>query len=494
LVGCEKTFIPVPKNFFPYLRAMIHPVFKKFLFGLLLVTVQVGFSQIELKNRVVDFTTFLPIESASIYIENTTIGTVSNVDGKFVLSVPEKHASDTLVISSIGYKSFRSAVNEFDNSEEIFLEEDIASLDEVLLVAETRPKTGNDIVLRALERLERNMPDQAFLQKAFLRHRERNKNQYKWLIESALTFYDSTSAAARDYLKINVDEVRKSYDLRDVDSLFTYLSYLRAQSDGVSFKSKKLLRDTIETSDLVKAIKWNDTRINGLDNLFRGKLNLVRNSSEKNALFGGDLLTNHQFELDTVLVDDGKKLYKIRIAPGKDYVGLNTENMYNEGFEARGWIYIYWDNFAIKKIEYELLAASENQKRRSKSLFNTLLNHKLVITYKDYDGKMYPSYIYYETPKLINAGDRSSDQHLEDRKTMARDEQFYYTIQEILFTEIIQDTELVKKALEGEWSQDIFMQRPYHETFWENYNVLLESEEEEKLIQDLSKRATLFKE
>ena len=64
---------------------------------------------------------------------------------------------------------------------------------------------------------------------------------------------------------------------------------------------------------------------------------------------------------------------------------------------------------------------------------------------------------------------------------------------EILEVSKTASPEEIKKALEGEWSQDIFLQRPYHESFWDNYNVLLESEEEEKLIQDLSKRATLYK-
>ena len=150
-----------------------------------------AFSQTELKNKIVDFGTLLPIESASIYVKNTTIGTVSNSDGKFVLLVPNEFKNDTLIISSIGYKSFKTPVNEFDNSVEIYLEEDIASLDEIVLVAETRPKTGNDIVLRALERLPRNMPDSSYLQKGFLRHKERNKKEFKWLIESAITMYDS---------------------------------------------------------------------------------------------------------------------------------------------------------------------------------------------------------------------------------------------------------------------------------------------------------------
>jgi len=450
-------------------------------------------AQTDLKGRVADFTTFMPIESASVYVQNSTVGTVSNADGKFSLVIPSNHANDTLVISSIGYKSFKVPVKEYDPSMDIYLEEDIASLDEVVIVADPRPTTGNEIMLKALERLERNIPTDAYLQKAFLRHKERNNKEYKWLIESALTFYDSTAAEAKDYLKINVDENRKSYDLRDVDSLFTYLSYLRTKPGKIDLRGKKLNRDTIETSSLVAAIKWNDTRINGLDNLFRGKLNLVRNISDKQSLFGDDILSKHQFELDTILVDDGRKLYKLRIDKGREFVGLNTKNIFNEGFEPKGWVYIYYDNYAIKKIEYELIAASDAQKRRSKSLFNTLLNHKLVITYKDYDGKMYPSYVYYETPKLVNAGDRSSDQYDDDRKTISKDEQFYYTVQEVLFTEVITDPEQVHASQNGEWSDDIFLQRPYNSAFWKNYNVLLESAEEEKLIQDLSQRASLYK-
>ena len=450
-------------------------------------------AQTELKGKVSDFLTFMPIESASIYIKNTTIGTVSNVDGKFLLVVPLEYATDTLVISSIGYKSFKTPIANYDPSEDIYLEEDIASLDEIILVAETRPKTGNDIVLRAIEELSENLPEGPYLQKGFLRHKERNKKEYKWLIESALTFYDSSyESGSRKNLKINVDETRKSYDLREVDSLFTYAAYLKNTTWNKKLRAKNLRRDTIKTPTLVKAIKWNDSRINGLDNLFRGKLNIVRNANMRKALFGENILERHQFSLDTVLVDDGRKIYKIKITEGEDYVGLNTKNIYNEGFEARGWLYIYWDTYAFKKIEYELVAASEIQRRRSKSLFGTDINHKLVITYKEYENKMYPSYVYYETPKLVNVGERSSDE--ERRAAIDKDEQFYFTTQEILFTEIVLDPEVINETLQHkEWSEDIFSSRPYNKEFWKNYNVLLESEEEEKLIEDLTKRASLFK-
>ena len=455
----------------------------------------VAFAQLELKNKVIEFGRDLPVESASVYIKNTTIGTITNADGNFVLQVPERYKKDTLVISSIGYSTFKTPINEFDATSVIYLDEEVASLDEVMLEGEKRPETGNDIVLKALKELPDNMPDSSYVQKGFLRHKERNKKEFKWLIESAITVYDSGFASSsKDYLKINVDQVRKSYDLRDVDSLFSYYSYLK-QHLNKNLKSKNLKRDTIKTVSLVKSIKWNDTRVNGLQNIFQGKLNMLRNVSDAKALFGEDLLKQHQFELDTILVDNERKLYKIKISKGANFVGLDTKGIYNEGYEPKGWLYIYYDNYAIKKLEYELVAASKEQKIRSKRLFDTQVTHKLIITYKEYQNKMYPNYIYYETPKLVNVGLKTNEKVSdEELSKYNKEERFYYTVQEILFSEIILDHEKIDLALQNDWDMDIFSPKPYNKEFWNTYNILLESEEDQKLIQDLTQRASLFKE
>ena len=472
------------------------PQYLKHIFGTLIFLCGIAvFAQTELKNSVLDAESFQPLESASVYVKNTTIGTITNADGKFVLVVPEQFKSDTLVVSSIGFRSYKVLVNEFDSSFEVYLEPDVASLDEILLVADSRPKTGNEIVLRALERLSENLPDSAYIEKGFVRHKERNKKEFKWLVEGAITLYDSSyQTNTSEFLKINVDEVRKSYDLRDIDSLLTYTAYLKDKSHNRNLKSSNLRRDTIKTASLVKAIKWNDTRINGLETLFQGKLNLVRNSNKSRALFNEDMLDKHLFSLDTVLVDNDRKIYKIKISKGKEYVDLETKGIYNDGYNANGWIYIYWDNYAIKKIEYELIAASTAQKSRSKTLFGTQINHKLIINYMEYRGKMYPNYIYYETPKLVNVGSKSVTNARGQEIESDPDERYYYTVQEILFTEIVLDKEKIKETLNSTWNPDLFMSRPYNKAFWRNYNTLLESKEEEKLIQDLTKRSSLFKE
>ena len=95
---------------------------------------------------------------------------------------------------------------------------------------------------------------------------------------------------------------------------------------------------------------------------------------------------------------------------------------------------------------------------------------------------MYPNYIYYETPKLVNVGFKT-DQKVsdEEKERYNKEERYYYTVQEILFSEIILDKEIIKMKLDGEWDMDIFSPKPYDKAFWKNYNVLLESEEDEKL-------------
>ena len=158
-------------------------------------------------------------------------------------------------------------------------------------------------------------------------------------------------------------------------------------------------------------------------------------------------------------------------------------------------MYIYWDTYAIKKIEYQLVAASPEQKSRSKALFDTQVNHKLVLNYMEYQGKMYPNYIYYETPKLVNVGAKPTvpKKSVDEITTYDKDERFYFTVQEILFTQVILDPEKIQLALTQDWDPDIFSIKPYNKSFWKNYNTLLESEEDEKLIQDLTKRSSLFK-
>ncbi|MFC4870988.1 SusC/RagA family TonB-linked outer membrane protein [Negadavirga shengliensis] len=72
----------------------------------------------------------IPIPGATVIVEGTNIGTVTDIDGKFSLDVEEGAA---LIISFIGYKSHRVVVGN-QTTISVTLQEDQSSLDEVVVV------------------------------------------------------------------------------------------------------------------------------------------------------------------------------------------------------------------------------------------------------------------------------------------------------------------------------------------------------------------------
>lgn len=88
----------------------------------------------DLSGVIIDSKTQAPIEGASVYFDNTTVGTISNMDGLFSIT---KSASmnSPLVISFLGYK--KQIISNYSTEENltIHLVEDVSALNEVFLVS-----------------------------------------------------------------------------------------------------------------------------------------------------------------------------------------------------------------------------------------------------------------------------------------------------------------------------------------------------------------------
>ena len=72
-----------------------------------------------------------PVPGVSIVVKNTTIGTVTDLDGRYILNVPE--GAETLTFSYIGYASQDVAINN-QSTINVSLEPDIETLEEVVIV------------------------------------------------------------------------------------------------------------------------------------------------------------------------------------------------------------------------------------------------------------------------------------------------------------------------------------------------------------------------
>lgn len=102
---------------------------KLFLIAFLLISV-LGYSQnIEVKGKVNEAATGLPMPGVNVTVKNSTTGTVTDMDGNFAISVPQ---GTTLVFSFIGFKPYEAAAT--GSSMTVSLQEDAQTLEEVVVV------------------------------------------------------------------------------------------------------------------------------------------------------------------------------------------------------------------------------------------------------------------------------------------------------------------------------------------------------------------------
>ncbi len=102
-----------------------------FLFACLFMTASVAFAQRQITGTVVDSETGEPIPGATVKVQGTTMGTLTNVDGKFTISnVPT--SSKTVVVSCAGMKTAEVPIRGTMN---VILVPDTKAMDEVMVVA-----------------------------------------------------------------------------------------------------------------------------------------------------------------------------------------------------------------------------------------------------------------------------------------------------------------------------------------------------------------------
>lgn len=107
------------------------PTNKKILITLLamLLPAYISAQQLSVTGTIKDASN-LPLFGATVVEKGTTNGTISDLDGKFILSVAK---GDTLLISMVGY-SFREIIAEGETPVEVILQEELVALDEVVVV------------------------------------------------------------------------------------------------------------------------------------------------------------------------------------------------------------------------------------------------------------------------------------------------------------------------------------------------------------------------
>ncbi|GAA4037593.1 hypothetical protein GCM10022409_23370 [Hymenobacter glaciei] len=163
-----------------------------------------------LHGRVLDAETQQPIPNAQVGVADNRLGTSTNDDGRFVLSIPPAYQAARLTVALLGYRSHTQALPPLPGPElRIELKISPAALGEVQV-------TGlvEGIVREAVARIPRNNPARATQLTGFYRESDNDTiGRPRYLVEGLLTVFKPDYRQPGDDGDVQIRQVRK-VDLR----------------------------------------------------------------------------------------------------------------------------------------------------------------------------------------------------------------------------------------------------------------------------------------
>jgi len=220
---------------------MKHFLLKKLHFFIFIVPF-ITFAQeknIEIEGTVIDETN-ITIPYASVSIVKKSIGTSSTDDGEFSLLISKNELQDTLSIISLGYKTFKIKIQDFISQEEkkILLKEDVADLDEVVLL---KPK---EYITKAFDKLKENTISTSHKLEMLFRRAVTEGGKAKFFVENYIKIKDK--GPGYNFGTVQVTESRKSADYRvwkgkQAQHSVTYMGWSNPLRPDKRYLLKKLI-------------------------------------------------------------------------------------------------------------------------------------------------------------------------------------------------------------------------------------------------------------
>jgi hypothetical protein len=402
------------------------------LFLIALCSFHLCFAQqsVILKGQLVSNESQKPVPFASVWIDASDFGVVANEEGKFELPLTPVTQNDSLVVSSLGFETYRESLQKIiqERISVIRLKEVTYRLKEVT-VKEISPETT---LLTAIKRVPYQFAGiQPLELEYFYRSVTQENSQYAYLVESAF--------------KLTIKPDRKNM-MRAFN-----LDY-RAARHSTNFKRSPLARPFVSPNVI-----------------FTYKIP-INNAEELIRLINEKAWT---YELD-YSTQDGNLVYIIKAQ-------VNPQRYPGDGpIRGKDWInnYIFYvraEDYAILRIDYGPgKYAKRIQPERIPERLKLVASEDGTILFKERDNRFYPhyykvdiSYVWYESGngKLITEGKERNEAIVQDKNRMK------------------EEPSLIK----GHSGFDIPVVR-YDSAFWATYLLKDQISLDPKIIQELEAR------
>jgi hypothetical protein len=300
-----------------------------------------------IKGRVVDKKTRDPLPFASVSVVGKNTGTITNDDGEFVLKIPREMNTDTIGISSMGYKTFRIPVSSADTAYAIYpLSMEFIPIQEVII----RKADPLGILRAAIKAIPKNYSEIPSVYTSFYREAVEKNDRYAAMSEAILNIYSFPYDRPDQQNLVKVFKSRKMYDANMLDTVILKL------------------KGGIYTCLL---------------------LDLARNQAE---FMQEEYFHSYRYNMADIVYYDENPTYVVEFAPKADNEAL-----------FKGRIYIDINTLAIRGADFSIspsrikYAANNMVLKKSRGMKVKTVNATYMVRYRQVGGKFYLNHIRFET-------------------------------------------------------------------------------------------------
>ncbi len=288
--------------------------------------------------KVLDIQTEQSVPFVNIYFMTSSLGTITDTSGAFSIQVNKHNTSDTLIFSSLGYKTKKIPIQNMRNqhTHTILIEEDVLGLDEVIV----SKLSAVGIIKKAMKERKNTYGILPHKLSGTYRITDQEDGAYVRLLESAIDIYDP--------------------------------NYLKKESRVVDYLALRQSKD-------FRTFKWNRTKHNArnLDELL--KPDLIKRPTR--ATHPNGFQKGFFYTLEKNVLLNGEQVYVISAKKNTEYQWPNYDAVF----------YVRVKDYAILRVDREYTIHRPNWAKTPKGK-TKITKDRLILKYKEKDGRLYLNY------------------------------------------------------------------------------------------------------
>lgn len=294
------------------------------------------------KGKISDSETGSPLTFATISIEGTSIGTISNSEGDFSLKISEQYSKHSLHVSFLGYRDKKVDISTLKpDKNRIALEPLSVSLTEINVF----PTDPHLLIKAIIKRKKDNYADSPEIMTAFYREIIKNRRTYASLSEAVVEVYKQSYQNEREDL-VKLLKGRKSDDYTKLDTLaFKLMGGPLATLSLDIVKNPYLILD----EDVMYKYNYRVVTVTRYNDKLAYVLEFEQRKEIEEPLFNGKIFIDTEtlaiisasYQINTSNKAEVSKLFIKRKPAGADVYPTSAVYMVNYVFQDGKWVFGY---------------------------------------------------------------------------------------------------------------------------------------------------------